>query len=127
MRKLVEEGYDNADYGGAFRRDETLRENEAEFMNFLIKKLPKNAKILDFGCGLGIPHDKFFVKKGMDVTGIDITVVEALCRPGDVSVMIADSSRIRTELGWKPQYEDIHSIIQTAWDWHCRYPEGYAR
>lgn len=73
MRKLVEEGYNNADYGGAFRRDETLRENEEEFMSLLIKKLPKNAKVLDFGCGLGIPHDKFFVNQGIDVTGIDIS------------------------------------------------------
>ena len=73
MRKLVEEGYDKADYGGAFRKGKSLRENEEEFLSDLISKIPKGAKILDFGCGLGIPHDKFFAKNGFAVTGIDIS------------------------------------------------------
>ena len=33
-------------------------------------------------------------------------------------VLIADSTRIREELGWQPEYESIDEIIRTAWAWH---------
>jgi UDP-glucose 4-epimerase len=33
-------------------------------------------------------------------------------------VLIADSSRIRNQLGWQPRYENIRDIIQSAWEWH---------
>jgi len=32
--------------------------------------------------------------------------------------LVADSEKIRKELGWKPKYEDIETIITTAWNWH---------
>jgi len=35
--------------------------------------LPKGGKVLDVGCGAGIPTAKFLVKKGLKVTGIDIS------------------------------------------------------
>ena len=37
----------------------------------LVRHVPKNSKILDLGCGAGVPIDKFLVNKGFDVTGID--------------------------------------------------------
>ena len=35
--------------------------------------LPENAKVLDVGCGAGVPVDKFLVESGFDVTGIDFS------------------------------------------------------
>jgi UDP-glucose 4-epimerase len=43
-------------------------------------------------------------------------------RPGDPPVLIADSSRARTLLGWQPQYSDVGTLIQTAWQWEQRQP-----
>lgn len=39
----------------------------------LIEFLPKEAHVLDAGCGAGIPTAKYLVNKGIKVTGIDIS------------------------------------------------------
>ena len=52
------------------------------------------------------------------VTGKPILAIEADKRPGDPAVLIASSDKIKEKLGWKPQYEDLETIIETAWKWH---------
>jgi UDP-glucose-4-epimerase GalE len=46
-------------------------------------------------------------------------------RPGDPGVLFASSARIKRELGWRPQYEDIDTIVETAWRWRRAHPGGY--
>ncbi|ACL70813.1 UDP-glucose 4-epimerase GalE [Halothermothrix orenii] len=41
-------------------------------------------------------------------------------RPGDPAVLVASSDKIKEELGWDPQYPDLETIIETAWQWHKR-------
>lgn len=38
-------------------------------------------------------------------------------RPGDPPVLVADSSKARRELGWKPRFSDIREILRSAWQW----------
>jgi len=52
------------------------------------------------------------------ITGLPISVVESERRPGDPAVLIAGSDKIKQDLGWKPQREDLETIISTAWEWH---------
>ncbi|MDX2263495.1 MAG: UDP-glucose 4-epimerase GalE [Hyphomicrobiales bacterium] len=52
-----------------------------------------------------------------EVTGRDITVVDAPRRPGDPAMLVADSTLIREELGWRPQYGDLRVIVEHAWAW----------
>jgi UDP-glucose 4-epimerase len=52
------------------------------------------------------------------VSGKKINVMESDRRPGDSAILVADSKKIRSELGWIPKYEDLTQIIQTAWNWH---------
>jgi UDP-glucose 4-epimerase len=52
------------------------------------------------------------------ITGHSIPAIESPRRPGDPAVLVADSSKARCELGWKPRFEDLRSIIETAWAWH---------
>ncbi len=59
------------------------------------------------------------------VTGHDIPTVTGERRAGDLARLIADSARIKTELGWTPQYDDLSAIVQTAWKWHQSHPNGY--
>lgn len=39
-------------------------------------------------------------------------------RPGDADVLVADSNKIKAELGFAPKYSDLETIIKTAWEWH---------
>ena len=52
------------------------------------------------------------------ITGHPIPSIEAEIRTGDPAILIAGSEKIRRELGWQPHYEDLESIIDSAWQWH---------
>ena len=58
------------------------------------------------------------IEAAREITGHPIPVRVTERRAGDPAILIADSSRIRRELGWKPCYERLDDIIRTAWDWH---------
>ena len=46
-------------------------------------------------------------------------------RAGDSARLVASRERIRDELGWAPQFPELEQIIDSAWRWQQRYPEGY--
>lgn len=48
-------------------------------------------------------------------------------RPGDPPALYADATLARQELGWEPRYGEIAPIIETAWRWHTRHPNGFGR
>jgi len=52
------------------------------------------------------------------VTGRPIQVVEEARRPGDPAVLVASSEKIKAELGWRPKYAELDTIIASAWEWH---------
>jgi UDP-glucose-4-epimerase GalE len=58
------------------------------------------------------------VELAKKVTGKKIPVLEAGRRPGDPARLIASSEKIKTSLGWNPKYENLETIIKTAWVWH---------
>lgn len=58
------------------------------------------------------------VETARKVTGKNITAITGSRRPGDPARLVGDATRITNELGWKPNYPDLHSIIETAWNWH---------
>jgi len=60
------------------------------------------------------------------VTGRAVQVQEAPRRPGDPAFLVASSRKIREELGWVPAYPGLETIVQSAWDWKRRFPQGYA-
>ena len=59
------------------------------------------------------------------ITGHSIPVVEKPRRPGDPPRLVAASDKIKRELGWKPAYQDLHAIVESAWKWHRKFPHGY--
>ncbi len=74
-----------------------------------------------FNCGYGHGYSvKEVVEKVKQVTGVDFKVNETSRRAGDPPSLIADSSRIRKELGWSPAHDDLEYIIETAWQWEKR-------
>jgi len=59
------------------------------------------------------------------VTGRKIATVEKPRRPGDPPRLIASSEKIKKELGWRPQFQSLQAIIESAWKWHEKFPSGY--
>jgi len=59
------------------------------------------------------------------ITGKSIPVVEKPRRPGDPPELIAASEKIQRELGWKPKFQSIEKIVESAWAWHVKNPNGY--
>jgi UDP-glucose 4-epimerase len=58
-----------------------------------------------------------------DVTGRKIPVLVGARRSGDPPVLIADASRARHKLAWRPKYPDLSSQVMHAWSWrqgHCK-------
>ena len=54
------------------------------------------------------------------VSGKTIKVREEARRAGDPERLVADPTRIKTELGFEPKYSDLETIVKTAWAWHSR-------
>jgi len=84
------------------------------------------------GCGLqlnlgtGRGHSvREVVEACRRVTGHAIPSQMGLRRPGDPPELLADSSKAQQVLAWRPQYNDIESIVRTAWKWHSTHPRGY--
>ncbi|MCP4358104.1 MAG: UDP-glucose 4-epimerase GalE [Chloroflexi bacterium] len=68
---------------------------------------------------------KEVIQTARQITGHPIPAEIGPRRPGDPDILIASSETINHELGWQPQYPELHSIIQTAWNWHVAHPQGY--
>ena len=77
----------------------------------------KSRVIYNIGNGQG-----FTVREVIDsvrrVTGRPIAVEECPRREGDPAVLVASSEKIKRELGWRPQFADLDTIIASAWEWH---------
>ncbi len=54
-----------------------------------------------------------------------IPSVSKLARPGDPPRLVASSHKITQELKWKPKYQRLNAIIESAWAWHKKHPKGY--
>ncbi|NMM63431.1 UDP-glucose 4-epimerase GalE [Clostridium sp. P21] len=84
------------------------------------------SKIYNLGNGKG-----FSVKEVVDVarmvTGINIKAEIAERRAGDPATLIASSEKAIKELGWKPKFNSLETIIETAWNWHKNHLNGYEK
>jgi UDP-glucose 4-epimerase len=85
----------------------------------------RTAEVYNVGTGQG--HSVKQIHAACErVTGRSIAFEIVGRRSGDAPVLVADSTKLKTRLGWKPAYVDIGAIVETAWRWHRRYPNGYA-
>ena len=50
-------------------------------------------------------------------SGVDFDVKLSPRRPGDPAAIVAASAKIRTELGWKPEHDDLARIVAQALAW----------
>ncbi|HHV17784.1 MAG TPA: UDP-glucose 4-epimerase GalE [Thermoanaerobacterales bacterium] len=71
-----------------------------------------------FNCGYGKGYSvQEVVTEAKNATGVDFAVEYTERRAGDPPELVADSTKIKHTLGWKPKYDDLGFIIKTAWEW----------
>jgi UDP-glucose 4-epimerase len=75
-----------------------------------------NRQSFNLGTGTGFSVREV-IRIAQKVTGRDISIKEGPRRAGDPPRLVADASRAKRELEWRPRYEDLDQIIATAWNW----------
>ena len=83
-----------------------------------LRHLRSGGRSLTLNCGYG--HG-FSVREVLDtvkrVSGVDFRIENAARRPGDPPQIIAETKLIRETLGWRPQFDDLSTIIAHALAW----------
>ena len=79
--------------------------------------LDERSAIYNLGCG----GEGYTVREVIDVartvTGREIPVKTAPRRAGDPALLVASSEKIKSELGWQPEFQDLRLIVESAWRW----------
>jgi len=98
----------------------TLGKKEEELLNFFIRLVPKGGKILDLGCGTGIPIGKRLQDAGLNITGVDVSdeMIKEFKKnlPGSSSVKIP-----MTEINWAEEFDGIVSSFSLL----CLPPDDF--
>ena len=89
-----------------------------------LQALDGGSRTYNLGNGTGFSV-KQVIQAAERVTGRPIATVAAPRRAGDPARLVADSTRIRKELGWTPLIPEIDRIVESAWKWMKKYPDGY--
>jgi UDP-glucose 4-epimerase len=80
---------------------------------------PSNVFNLGNGGGFSVCE---VIQTAEKVTGQKIKATETSRRPGDPPALVGSAQKAQQVLGWKPQFPDLESILQTAWNWHQKRP-----
>ena len=93
-----------------------------------LKRLMNGGESTAYNLGNGTGFTvKEVVEVARKVTGHAIPAEVAPRRAGDPATLIASSDRAVNELGWKPEFNSLETIISTAWKWHQSHPNGYEK
>lgn len=77
------------------------------------------AKTTAYNAGTGHGYSNLEIIKMVEsISGKPVKVKFVPRRPGDANELVADSTRLMSELDWKPQHSDLESIIKSAYAWH---------
>ncbi len=91
-------------------------------LEYIMKK--NENLVLNLGVGRGYSV-KQVIKVVEEVTGKKIKVKESPRRKGDPPVLVADPSRAKELLGWKPE-NGIYDIVESAWIWHKKLRTNFS-
>jgi len=84
------------------------------------------SRVYNMGNGEGYSNFEV-VDIAKKVSGVNIPAKISPRRKGDPAVLVASSNLAKEELGWKPDFPDLESIIESAWKWMKEHPDGYER
>jgi UDP-glucose 4-epimerase len=89
--------------------------------------LSEGSRVYNLGCGGAGYSVQEVIETARQVTGRDIPTNVGPRRPGDPATLVASSDKIKTELGWQPQFQDLGLIVESAWKWMLKHPDGYSQ
>jgi UDP-glucose-4-epimerase GalE len=119
-------GTDYATPDGTCIRDYIHVDDLAEAHLLALENLkPGQGACYNLGIGKGYSVRQV-IQEVEEVTGRNVPVKEGPRRPGDPDALVASSTKVQQQLGWRPRYTALRDIIQTAWNWHRNHPQGYA-
>jgi UDP-glucose 4-epimerase len=125
-REFVEVyGYDYPTPDGTCVRDYIHVIDLARAHILALKVLDEGSRIYNLGCGGEGYSVNQVLETAREVTGKKISARVGPRRAGDPAVLIASSEKIRCELGWKPEFQDLRVIIESAWRWMHAHPHSY--
>lgn len=79
-----------------------------------------------FNLGIGTGYSVFdVIHAARAVTKREIHYLVGERRSGDPAVLVASSDLAKVALKWEPKYQDLASIIESAWNWHLHHPDGF--
>jgi UDP-glucose 4-epimerase len=81
---------------------------------------PGVCRSYNLGCGGRGYSVREVIDTAGRVTGRDIPTVVAARRAGDPAVLVASSDAIGRDLGWRPQHQQLDTIVASAWNWMRR-------
>lgn len=81
-----------------------------------------------FNLGNGVGYSvKEVIETARKVTGHPIPAKEEAKRAGDPARLVASGKKAKEILGWEPEIKDLADIINSAWKWHSKHPNGYKK
>jgi UDP-glucose 4-epimerase len=92
-----------------------------------LEALSEGSRIYNLGCGGAGYSVKEVIDTARRVTGKEIPTHIGPRRAGDPATLVASSDKIKSDLGWQPQFQDLGLIIESAWRWMQQHPQGYSR
>jgi UDP-glucose 4-epimerase len=85
-----------------------------------VKKLLTSSPYFnEFNLGMGKGFSVMEVLKSVErISGLEVKHKFGERRPGDPPILIAKSNKVKKELGWKPKFKTIDSIVESAYQYH---------
>ncbi|MEM8772480.1 MAG: UDP-glucose 4-epimerase GalE [Pseudomonadota bacterium] len=86
-----------------------------------LERLRQGGDSVTLNCGYGRGYSVYEVMEAFErVNGEAMPHDMAPRRLGDPAQLIADNAAMRTVLDWRPRYDDLDFIVETAMDWERR-------
>ncbi|WP_413587457.1 UDP-glucose 4-epimerase GalE [Bdellovibrio sp. HCB274] len=110
---------------GTCIRDYIHVEDLADIHLLAVKYLLKGGASNYFNCGYGFGYSvREVINTIKKVSGTDFPVIESERRPGDAASLVADSSKLKNQLGWQPKRANLELICRNAYEWEKKYNES---
>ncbi|MGE4276855.1 MAG: UDP-glucose 4-epimerase GalE [Lawsonibacter sp.] len=91
-------------------------------LDYLLKGGENN--VFNLGNGVGFTVNEV-IDVARKVTGHPIPAEVCPRRAGDPAQLVASSDKAKSVLGWTPRYDDLETIVASAWSWHKNHPNGF--